>query len=297
MSVADIPILVCSFCEAKVARTTGGCKLTEHLQVWHGITVRREVEMVVERALKGEKSPGWQQGPREDVESEQIGNEEDMPIGSRKRVDQRNGKSMVTTTNMQRIGGEVKEGHKLDGCSAKFARRGNFENHTKKVHGSGALDKLVEHKFVASGAVLAEQNQPSSSLPSPHFENMEGDGAHTYDKKLKNKWNWKETCEECGMVMWKSSLKMHMTTNHTGNQDRPFRCEAPNCGASYTRFWVMKRHMKMFHKESGKGSKRIKSLKLIHSCKIEGCDATFATRRYLRRHVQVFHEGKGEGDV
>ena len=272
--------------------------------------------MVVERALKGEKSPGWQQGPGEDVECEQMGNEEDMPMGSRKSVDQRNGKSMVTTANMQRVGGEVKKGHKsaksadssrsnegdeekycckLDGCSAKFARRGNFENHTKKVHGSGALDKLVEHQFAASGAVLAEQHQPSSSLPSPHFENMEGDGDS--DKKLKNKWNRKVTCEECGMVMWKSSLKTHMTTNHTGNQDRPYRCEAPNCGASYTRFWLMKRHMKMFHKESGKGIKRIKSLKLIHCCKIEGCDATFATRLYLRRHIQVFHDGKEEGDV
>jgi len=297
----------------------------EHLQVWHGITVKREVEIVVERALKGKEGPGWQQN----VESEHVDKEGNVAIRNRKHVDLNKSIGTATSTDMQRVGEQVKEGDgsaksshsshikegdkkkyycKLVGCSAKFSRRGNFENHTKKVHGisSGSADitdMLGGQKSVAFCAELAEQKQPSSSLPSPHqtenFENMsmESDSASTYDKKLTNKWRPKVTCEECGMIMCKTSLKTHMRTNHTENQDKPHRCKAPNCGARYPRSWLLRRHMKIFHKERGKGIKKMESLKVIHCCQVEGCDATFATRPYLRRHIQVFHDGKEERDI
>ena len=278
---------------------------------------------MVERALKGEE--GWQQRAGEDVESEEMGKEEDMGFRIKNGIDHRNTMSKETPINMQTVREQGKEGDEsaksaysshsnegdkekyccnLDGCSAKFVRRGNFENHTKKVHGISISDKLREHKSVASCAVLADQKQPyQSSLPSPHqsenFGNMsmEGESAQTYHKKPKKESPRKMTCEECGMTMHKSSLKTHMTAHHTGNQDRPYRCDAPNCGARYTKCSLLKRHMKLSHRGSGRGVKKIKSLKLNHCCKFEGCDATFATRVYLRRHIQMFHDGKEEGDI
>ena len=99
----------------------------------------------------------------------------------------------------------------LEGCVAKFARRGNLENHSKKVHGfdgtvTGVSNKLGEHNPVASCAVLADRNQPThSSLLSPCVsENikkmlMEVGSAQTYRKEPKNNQHQKVTCAECGM--------------------------------------------------------------------------------------------------
>jgi len=50
MFSTDVPVIICSLCEAKVAWTTGGNKLVEHLQVWHRITAKEEMESVMERA-------------------------------------------------------------------------------------------------------------------------------------------------------------------------------------------------------------------------------------------------------
>merc|ERR1712192_395110 len=163
----------------------------------------------------------------------------------------------------------------LDGCSAKFVKKGHLRNHIKRVHGGSTSEKLGDPLKL-----------------SPPSER---------DFKFRNKKNseqfQKVTCEQCGMVMCKGSLKKHMTTNHTGNEDRPYRCDARNCGARYVKSWLLKRHTKLFHKESGRGIKRIKSLILNHCCKIEGCDATFATSIYLKRHIQMFHDGKEKCDI
>jgi len=50
MFSTDVPVIICSLCEAKVAWTSGGNKLVEHLQVWHRITAKEEMESVMERA-------------------------------------------------------------------------------------------------------------------------------------------------------------------------------------------------------------------------------------------------------
>jgi len=42
--------VICSLCEAKVVWTIGGNKLVEHLQVWHRVTAKEEMESVMERA-------------------------------------------------------------------------------------------------------------------------------------------------------------------------------------------------------------------------------------------------------
>lgn len=50
--MAEFNILTCVFCEAKVPRTVGegGGRLAEHLQLWHNITVKREIEAAMGRA-------------------------------------------------------------------------------------------------------------------------------------------------------------------------------------------------------------------------------------------------------
>jgi len=300
MSLADFPVLICAFCEAKVTHTPGGGKLTEHLQVWHGITVKKEVEIVVEKALK--------QRLREELEVEE---EEETVFQIRNSLEQGITKFMgtATSTNMQGATQQGEEGDRpvklvhsnlptsdneevvikkfscgLDGCRAKFAKRGHFKNHIKNVHGGGASKEL--EKQSSSSSLSPLQNGSSGNPEATLFMN----DAQTCDKKPEIKGQRKVTCEECGMVMWKSSLKKHMTTNHTGNEDRPYKCDAPNCGARYVKSWLLKRHMKLFHKESGRGVKKTKSLKLNHCCK--ECRATFTTKFYLRRHNQMFHDGK-----
>jgi len=56
--MAEINFLMCVFCEAKVPHTSSkrGGGLHQHLQLWHNITVQREVEDAVKRALIVEES-------------------------------------------------------------------------------------------------------------------------------------------------------------------------------------------------------------------------------------------------
>ena len=265
--------------------------------------MKKEVEIVVEKALKGEKG-GQQRSSKElDVEEEPV-------FQIRNSLEQGITKFMGTAslTNMQGAAQQVEEGGRpvklvhsnlltsdnkavvkkfscgLDGCSAKFVKRGHFRNHIKNVHGGGASKDLDRQSN--SSSLSPQQNGSSGNPEGTLFMN----GAQSCDKKPEIKGQRRLTCEECGMVMWKSSLKKHMTTNHTGNEDRPYKCDAPNCGARYVKSWLLKRHMKLFHKESGRGVKKTKSLKLNHCCK--ECRATFTTKFYLRRHNQMFHDGK-----
>ena len=123
--------------------------------------MKKEVETVVERALKGEKR-SWQQRQREEVE------EEETVFQIRNSLEQGITKFMGTATPTNRQGAiqQVQEGGNpvklvhsslltvcnegvrekfccgLDGCSAKFVKRGHLRNHMKKVHGVCTSEKL-----------------------------------------------------------------------------------------------------------------------------------------------------------
>jgi len=62
--MAEFSFLMCVFCEAKVPHTSSkrGGGLYQHLQLWHNITVKREVEDAVKRALIVEENLSRERG-------------------------------------------------------------------------------------------------------------------------------------------------------------------------------------------------------------------------------------------
>ncbi|XP_069499500.1 zinc finger X-linked protein ZXDA-like isoform X2 [Ambystoma mexicanum] len=77
----------------------------------------------------------------------------------------------------------------------------------------------------------------------------------------------------------KHKLKLHLLTQHTSEEQRPFRCSVEGCSWSFTTAYKLKRHLQSH------GNLR------PYTCPLEGCGKTFTTVYNLKAHGKTHELG------
>ncbi|CAG0880398.1 unnamed protein product [Cyprideis torosa] len=134
------------------------------------------------------------------------------------------------------------------------------------------LSTPVDEESTPSRTV-SEENVPSTSTP------VAGKSGRRkpikFPKRLLK-------CDLCEKVFSKGrNLKQHMFL-HTGQ--RPFPCDEPGCGKSYTNIQHLRRHQQTNHKKQDQETQ-------VHVCNL--CYRTYTLLHNLKRHMKRTHE-KGE---
>jgi len=202
MFSTDVPVIICSLCEAKVAWTTGGNKLVEHLQVWHRITAKEEMESVMERASMwvgdrnqddsvetyklGEESEKWE-SPIEEASSwgeedqeakagssspkmhnvmESTKRSETHQVGEEERIINNIAVNAVGGTGAR--AGSLRKFHlcEVEDCGVKFSTKPYLKRHIEIFHEENEEGETRSHQLPK---LLHIQNQ--SPALSPNLKN------------------------------------------------------------------------------------------------------------------------------
>jgi len=200
MFSTDVPVIICSLCEAKVAWTTGGNKLVEHLQVWHRITAKEEMESVMERASTwvgdrnqdnsvetyklGKKSEKWERLIEEasswgEVDQEAKAGPSSPKMHNKMESTKRNGtyqveeeeERIVNNIAVNTVGGtgaragSLRKFHlcEVEDCGAKFSTKPYLKRHIEIFHEES---EEKETRSRQQPKLLHMTNQPLVLSPS-----------------------------------------------------------------------------------------------------------------------------------
>jgi len=203
MFSTDVPVIICSLCEAKVAWTTGGNKLVEHLQVWHRITAKEEMESVMERASTwvgdrnqdnsvetyklGKKSEKWERLIEEasswgEVDQEAKAGPSSPKMHNKMESTKRNGtyqveeeeERIVNNIAVNTVGGtgaragSLRKFHlcEVEDCGAKFSTKPYLKRHIEIFHEGNEVKETMSRQL---SKLLHIQNQ--SPALSPNLKN------------------------------------------------------------------------------------------------------------------------------
>ncbi|RHZ68258.1 hypothetical protein Glove_296g19 [Diversispora epigaea] len=145
-----------------------------------------------------------------------------------------------------------------------------------KVEGNKELDVTPVIPIMHTDYRLTVENVNSSKVfdvPTIPTHNLEKNSNHDISQEVLNNPNGNEyKCPKCNRLFSrKFNMQSHLAT-HDSERIRPFTCEYPSCGLSFTRKHDLKRHIIGVHEDQKE-----------FGCPY--CDKTFARKDAFKRHT------------
>ena len=285
-------VSTCRFQSSDLCKLCFVCLLP--MQVWHSVTVQKEVDGMVERAQKEERG-----GERKKKYAHWSSGVQCTAKGCGKMVYSR----CVMEDHMRKAHGAEKLSCPRPDCEKEFLSFWGFKCHLRRhdkdiKRVTKRTGKALESEEMGGQVDMAEEKVDMAeekwaialrTRVGTDQRNTRPTETETYEERQ---------VEEGAKSVQLSKKRSHRSTSTVIMKDvkEKYCCNVEDCCASYARRGNLVSHMKKIH-GGGAANRTWPSLKLSYRCKAEECGAMFTTRPYLMRHIEVFHDGKEEGDV